>query len=417
MSVLLYSFGIGAYGTAIRLAAPFNRKAKLFVQGRNNLEHRITAAFETETRPRIWMHCSSLGEFEQGRPVLEALRERHPECAFVLTFFSPSGYEVRKNYKGADYVFYLPLDTRHNAQWFLDAVQPKIALFVKYDLWYHLLQELKACNVITILFSAIFQPGQRFFKPSGGIYRTMLQCFSRIFVQNKTSKELLENIGIQNCTVSGDTRFDRVVAAVAEQKALLQAEAFAANHFTLIAGSTWEDDEKLLHTVFEQLPDNFRLILAPHEVHEEHIQQIEKRFTGSCVRWSQWKDSSDARVLIVDSIGLLLYLYRYGRAAWIGGGFNKSGIHNMPEAAVYGIPCLCGPNYDRFLEAKELIAQGGAFSMQEATAIANQLKDWAENEEARRKAGSVAENYIRQRAGATGEIVNYLEAKNWSITP
>ena len=413
----LYRLGITVYFAAIRLAALVNEKARLFAAGRTGLLHRMQEAFTGDSRKRIWMHCASLGEFEQGRPVLEALHEQYPEYAIILTFFSPSGYEVRKDYEGADYVFYLPMDSNANARRFLDIVQPSLCIFVKYEFWYFFLANIAVRKIPVILLSAIFHKDQGFFKWYGGLQRRMLRCFTHIFVQDAASKALLSNIKINEVSISGDTRFDRVIKAAQRKEELPVLDAFAANHKILVAGSTWKEDEVFLQKVLRLLPDDWKLVLVPHEVNIEHLRQIEDLFAGNVIKWSQYppnvlhgmsnKGRITERVLLVDKVGFLLHIYRYGRITWIGGGFGKDGVHNVLEAAVYGQPCYYGPIYHQFIEAKELIEKGGAFtfsSPQEFVAAVQQM----EASHSYRQYADAAKGYVYAKGGATDIVLAYV---------
>ncbi len=411
MTALIYWLAIKLYAVAINIASVFNPKAKLFVKGRKGLLSNIKYALINERRPRIWMHCASLGEFEQGRPLLERLREKHPEYAFVLTFFSPSGYEVRKDFNGADYVFYLPLDSRNNAKKFLDVVQPRLCIFVKYDLWYFLLKQIDARNIPAILISSIFRKQQIFFKLYGGLNREMLYCFSKIFVQDSASLQLLQTININDAIVAGDTRFDRVVEAVKTLQPQSIAEQFSKGAKVLVAGSTWEEDEQFLQKVLPLLPADWKLIVVPHEVHEGHIAQVQRTFGAEAIKWSEWTEGNTARVLILDKIGFLLHLYQYARVVWIGGGFGK-GIHNTLEAAVYGVPVGFGPAFSKFREARELIEVGAAFSITDPSSLVNCISNWEKDSSSYEQAATAAEQYVRNNAGATNKIVSYLSEKN-----
>lgn len=413
MDAALYWLGIRAYALMVRIASLFNPKAKLFVAGRKGLLSQIKYALINERRPRIWMHCASLGEFEQGRPVLEELRRQYPEYAFVLTFFSPSGYEVRKNYEGADYIFYLPVDGAKNARLFLDAVQPKLCLFVKYDFWYYFLSTIAKRDINAVLISAIFRKEQGFFKWYGGLQRRMLFAFNHIFVQDTASEKLLQKIGYEEVSVSGDTRFDRVVAAAKVQTELPVATQFCAGKKIIVAGSTWPDDERFLQKALQEIPADWKLILVPHEVHESHIADLEKLWGDSAVKWSAWKnEDAQKRVLILDTVGLLLQLYRFGTIAWIGGGFGKAGVHNVLEAAVYGLPCFYGPVYQQFLEAKALVEAGGAIVAGQPEILVNHLQLWQKEPGLYNQAAEAAETYVAAQAGATPKILRYLAEKN-----
>jgi 3-deoxy-D-manno-octulosonic-acid transferase len=414
----IYRLAIAAYFAAIRIAALFSRKAWLFVTGRRGLIRKIRLAFEGDTRPRIWMHCASLGEFEQGRPVLESLHERHPEYAIVVTFFSASGYEVRRDYKGADHVFYLPMDSNDNAKEFLYIVQPRLCIFVKYEFWYFYLTQIAAGKIPVILLSAIFSKDQEFFKWYGGLQRKMLSCFSHIFVQDEASKLLLGTIHINQVSISGDTRFDRVIMAAQQTDELPVAQSFADGHKVIVAGSTWREDELFLHKVIALLPDKWKLMLVPHEVDNAHLDEIEKLFDGNIIKWSNCvatgipvKDSGK-KVLLVDKVGFLIQLYRYGNVAWIGGGFGKDGVHNVLEAAVYGIPCFYGPVFHQFIEAKELIEKGGAFTTGQPADFVALLQKLQDENEYARHAGA-ARAYVYSGGGATKQVMEFLETSKF----
>lgn len=408
MSVLLYRLVIGLYTLGIRVASLFKPKAKLFIEGRKGLLKKISDSLRGEERRRIWVHCASLGEFEQGRPVIETLRANHPEFAIVLTFFSPSGYEVRKDYDGADYIFYLPVDSPNNAQTFVDIVSPSICIFIKYELWYFYLSALRDNGVKTILISAKFNKDQGFFKWYGGLQREMLRCFTDIFVQDQASIHLLKSINITNAIIGGDTRFDRVVKAATQVLELPIAEAFCKGHKILVAGSTWGDDERLLHGALQSLPAGWRIILVPHEVHDAHIADIEKNYGNDVVKWSEWDGSNDKKVLLVDKVGFLLQLYRYGTAAWIGGGFGKAGVHNVLEAAVYGLPCFYGPVFHQFIEAVELVEEGGAEVINSEKELNNALVKLGDNNEYQKRA-SIARQYVLNRQGATAKVMARID--------
>jgi len=406
MSVGLYRLLISIYGLILRIASLFHPKARLFVAGRKGLITTIQHAMLQELRPRLWMHCASLGEFEQGRPVLEQLKAHYPHYAIVLTFFSPSGYEVRKDYTGADYVFYLPLDHPVDSVAFIDAVQPAMALFVKYEFWYYYLTTLAQRRVPTLLLSALFRKDQIFFTWYGGLSRRMLRCFSQVFVQDDASKQLLSSILVDNVMVSGDTRFDRVIAAAEAAKPVDKIADFCQGSKVLVAGSTWPRDEQLLLQALPYLPADMKIVLVPHEVHTAHIQQIMHVYKQNAVLYSAPTDPT-RKVLVVDSVGLLLRLYAHAHVAWIGGALDKDGVHNVPEAAVYGVPCAYGPIYHQFLEAQELIAAGGAVSLNSAEELVNWVKQMAVTE-VHAAAANAARAYVRSKAGATRLIMHYV---------
>lgn len=417
MSALIYWLAIRLYAIAVRIAALFKPKARLFVKGRKGLLSQIKYALVNERRPRIWMHCASLGEFEQGRPVLEKLRRQYPNYAFVLTFFSPSGYEVRKDYAGADYVFYLPLDSYYNARRFLASVQPKLVLFVKYELWYFFLSLTARRDIPLLLISAVFRKDQPFFKWYGRLHRRMLRCFTQIFVQDEASGMLLQKIGIENWAVGGDTRFDRVIEAVAKVQPLPTAASFSKNNKIIVAGSTWKEDELFLKEAIDRLPANWKLILVPHEVHKSHIEAIVSMFGDEAVLWSVNEDVHTKRVLVVDTVGLLSGLYQYADVAWIGGGFGKDGVHNVLEAAVYGKPVSHGPVYSQYIEARELLAANASFVPASAEAFVKQLLYWEKDAHSYEQSCAAAKEFVQSHAGATRKVLDYLEAKKLLSTP
>lgn len=414
----LYRLLLALYEWSIRLAMPFKPKARLFIEGRKGLLLRIKAAMAAESRPRIWMHCASLGEFEQGRNLMELLRLRYPGHALVLTFFSPSGYQVRKKYKGADYVFYLPLDKKEHAAQFVLDIQPELAIFVKYDLWYYYLSELHRRRIPCILISALFREQQSFFRFYGGLQRQMLRFFTHIFVQDEQSLRLLASIGITQASVTGDTRFDRVLYVKQKMANLSQMERLSDSCKLLIAGSTWAPDEALLASVLPDLPDDWKLVIVPHEVDEPRIEKVEKTFRNQTKRWSEWEEATlfPEKVLVVDTIGILLKLYRYATVAWIGGGLSPGGVHNVLEAAVYGIPCAFGPEYGDYLEARELVQSGGAASCANRKELTLFLTTMSANEEQYRFRAKAAADYVASKSGATERILDYLAAKNWLST-
>ncbi|MDI9319340.1 MAG: glycosyltransferase N-terminal domain-containing protein [Phycisphaerales bacterium] len=407
------------YALILRIAALFHPKAKLFIEGRRGLLLKIKAQMGNETRPRVWMHCASLGEFEQGRPLLESIRASYPQYAIVLTFFSPSGYQVRKSYKGADFVFYLPLDNASNAKHFIADIYPSLAIFVKYDLWYYYLRVLHQKQIPTLLIDAIFRPQQGFFRWYGAVQRQMLRFCSQLFIQDTPSVQLLSSVGIEHVMVSGDTRFDRVLAVAKASKPIERIEQLSQHYNLLIAGSTWAEDEQLMAQFLPHLPSNWKLILVPHEVDESRISSIEKLFSGKAKRWSEWREhqSLTEPVLVVDTIGLLLKMYRYGKIAWIGGGLGKGGVHNVLEAAVYGLPCAYGPVYHKYQEAVDLIACNAAVCCTTGNDLIRYFNELVHSEEKYQTSSEAAKHYVASKSGATQIILNYLVAKNWLKTP
>ena len=409
----LYDFLIRCYALFLHLAALFHPKARLWVSGRRNWRARYRAGWQKKGRV-LWIHAASLGEFEQGRPVLESFRMQFPAWQVVLTFYSPSGYEIRKNYPHADFIGYLPLDTRRNARDFLDLVQPDAALFVKYEFWANFLFELKQRNTPTLLISALFRPGQPFFRPYGVFWRRMLACFSHIFVQDEPSAALLRKTGFRNTTVAGDTRVDRVlkIAENAPQNGI--TEAFAAGRPLVIAGSTWEADERIIAAALEQLRD-VKMVIAPHEPSERQLSRLIQHLKRPCIRYSRYNTTpgdEQATVLLIDNIGLLNTLYRYGRVAYIGGGFGK-GIHNTLEPAAFGLPILFGPNFEKFEEARQFVARGGAFPVRNAAELAARMVQFGDPE-FYRKASAAVLTYLEENRGATERILQYMaEQKDW----
>jgi 3-deoxy-D-manno-octulosonic-acid transferase len=408
---LLYNIGLFLFVFGVKLAALFHRKARRFVAGRQNLFSRLNAV-ALSGAPVAWFHCASLGEFEQGCPVMEAYRAKYPQHKILLTFFSPSGYEVRRHYAGVDFVFYIPVDTPRNARRFVCLVKPVVAVFIKYEFWYNILRQLKKAQVPTYVVSAVFRPRQIFFRRCGAFFRRMLRTFRLLFVQDEDSVDLLKHIGLDNVIRVGDTRFDRVCAHVQHPADLPLVEAFAARRHTLVAGSTWSPDEEKLAGVWASLPADVQLIIAPHEVSEERIKAIERWFAGyHPVRYTKMQTAAEwqsARVLIMDTVGLLLSAYRYGQVAYIGGGFSATGIHNVLEAAAYGLPVVFGPNYRKYVEAHELIAAGGACSAADATALRDTLQLWLLHDESRSAAGRLASDYVKTHSGAADKIMTYL---------
>lgn len=411
MRQCLYTLALHAYAFMALLAAPFNRKARLLRVGQRQTPAVLRAGRRPD-KPCIWVHAASLGEFEQGRPVIDALRRRYPQYHILLTFFSPSGYEVRKNYDGAHTVCYLPFDTPRRVQRFLNLARPDVAIFIKYEFWLNYLVELHRRSIPVYLVSAIFRPEQFLFNRYAGWYRRhVLSSYSRLFVQDDASARLLAEYGAGNVSVCGDTRFDRVLEVQRRARPMPLMDAFThrGEQLVLVAGSTWPTDEEALIPCFNART-GLKLIIAPHEISPERLQHIEAALQRPSVRLSQASEQTvaDAHCLIVDSIGQLSALYRYGDIAYIGGGFGK-GIHNTLEAAVYGMPVIFGHNYRRFREAVGLVHTGGAFALagkNELNAVVDGLVD---NHALRRRAGCAVARYVQQHAGATDSILSRLQ--------
>jgi len=398
----LYNFSIFIYGLLIKLIALFNAKAKLFVNGRKRIFELIASKINENDNP-VWFHFASLGEFEQGRPVLEKIKSIRPKEKIIVTFFSPSGYEIRKNYALADGIFYLPLDTSNNAKKFIALAKPKMAIFTKYEFWPNHFRALNSNNIPLYIISGIFRPNQIFFKWHGGFYRNVLKCVNHFFVQNEESLRLLKSIGINNVDISGDTRFDRVYENAQQPKELSIIEKFCEGSNVLIAGSTWPDDEKLLVELAAKYPDG-KIVIAPHEIHEAHIDFITALFPNS-VKFSDLETQNANRqtqTLIINNIGMLSSLYQYGKIAYIGGGFGV-GIHNTLEAAAFGLPVIFGPNYDKFQEAKDLINIGAAKSISNAEELILAFEYFNQNEN-----GAIARAYVAEKKGATERILERI---------
>lgn len=410
----LYTLGINLYCGALKLAALRNPKARRLVEGQREVFERLEAAFAGNGGEWIWIHAASLGEFEQGRPLIERLRRERPDLKILLTFFSPSGYEVRRNYKGADVVSYLPLDRPSNVRRFLDIVKPSMAIFVKYEFWGNYLTELKRRATPTYIISSIFRRGQIFFRPYGGEFRQMLRCFTRIYVQDDASRLRLASIGVENVTVAGDTRFDRVTdirRSLVDMPVLDKFVSGAEN--VLVAGSTWPADEALLFPALGNL-SGVKAIIAPHEFDDARLETMRTQLApyGKVAMLSELEvnpqlDPAAFRFVIVDSFGRLSSIYRKGTLAYIGGGFG-TGIHNINEAAAYALPVIFGPSHNKFKEAADLIACGGGFSVDSADALNRILDTLTSDSAARAAAGNAAGAYIARSIGATDIIFNDL---------
>lgn len=412
---LIYSSGIVFYYLFLRLAGLFSSKARAWHYGRKELFDKLESVFlahyaSESPAPVVWFHCASLGEFEQGRPVIEAFRSKFPGYTILLTFFSPSGYSHRHQYDGADHIFYLPIDSMSNARRFVRITRPSFVVFVKYEFWFNYLNELFKNQIPVFTISATFRPDQHFFKWYGGWFRTHLRKINRIFVQDSESAELLQMIDVSNINISGDTRFDRVAAVKAKQQPFPLIDKFSCDKHVIVAGSTWPPDEDLILALSKKTSDKVKFIIAPHEITPHHLNELLKKLGDKAILYSQapGNDLCKKNFLIIDSIGMLSQLYRYASIAYIGGGFGV-GIHNTLEAAAYGAPVFFGPNYKRFREAREMIEAGAAFSIQDAaqfsTGVISLLSDEAQLKMVAAKAGL----YVAQRTGATTIIMNEIE--------
>ncbi len=409
----MYSLLIHFYAFVISLISPFHRKAKLMRKGQRQTYGILRSKIQSGEK-YIWFHAASLGEFEQGRPMMEKIKMQHPEFKILLTFFSPSGYEVRKNFAGADVVCYLPFDTPSRVNKFLDLAHPKAAVFIKYEFWGNYLSELKRRDIPVFIISAVFRREQFFFQWFGAPYRKMLFNFTHLFVQDEYSKKILAEYGITNVTVSGDTRFDRVLDIRLAAKDLPLIEVFTCSpegerQLTLVAGSSWPQDEAFLIPYFNEKLE-MKLIIAPHEIHESHLQAIEAELHRPAIRLSQVRKTNDLKdkdCIIVDSFGLLSSIYRYGQIAYVGGGFG-AGIHNTLEAAVYGVPVLFGPNFHKFKEAEGLQKAGGGFPVGNKDEFVKTMDKLLGSPEEWTEAGKAADDFVRTHVGATDRILSQI---------
>lgn len=410
---MIYSLVIHLYAFVVALIAPFHRKARLMRMGQWKTNAILRSKIDPNAR-YIWFHASSLGEFEQGRPLIENIKADHPGYKILLTFFSPSGYEVRKKYEGADVICYLPFDTPYRVKKFLNLANPAIAVFIKYEFWSNYLNELKAREIPVYIISAIFRPQQLFFKWYGRSYRQVLSCFTHLFVQDEQSRELLAAYGFTKVTVAGDTRFDRVLAVRRKAQVIDLVQQFAGSRdenqqTVLVAGSSWPQDEEILIHYFNTHPE-IKLIIAPHEIHKEHLLGISALLKRRSVRLSEatsGENVKDADCLIIDSFGLLSSIYRYGHIAYIGGGFG-AGIHNVLEAAVYEIPVVFGPKFQKFKEAKDLLRSGGAFVVSDQDSFDRCMNDLLSYPDLLSSSGKQAGEYVQENAGVTGRIMREL---------
>lgn len=404
---LIYNLGILIFTTLAYLVSPFNEKARLWISGRKGWNKTIAV----KVRPGdkyVWIHCASLGEFEQGRPLIEAIKKERPEFKIILTFFSPSGYEVRKNYQQADIVCYLPVDTHGNAKKFIDLVNPVFVIFVKYEFWNNYISALDKKGIPLYLVSGIFRPGQHFFRWYGSFFRKMLMKFDQFFVQDQQSLDLLKDIGITDVIVAGDTRFDRVKQIAGTSKQIPQLEQFRGNEKLFLAGSSWKPDEEIIAEYINRYPERMKWVFAPHEIDKPNIERLEKLFKVRTMRFSQFAgELSDARVLIIDNIGMLSSAYRYAYIAAIGGGFGK-GIHNVLEPACWSIPVMFGPNHKKFREALDLIKVNGARSYDSFGSFSDILDKWLMDDSFYLKSAKSAADYINKNAGATEKIMQKI---------
>ena len=407
--LFLYNLVISIAGFFLKIVALFSPKIKLFIDGRKNvfsiLEEKIKPTDKT-----IWFHSASLGEYEQGLPVIEKIKEKYPFHKIVVTFFSPSGYEVRKNNTVADVTVYLPLDTKKNAKRFLKLVHPEKAFFIKYEFWLNYLKELEISKTPTYLISGIFRDSQMFFKWYGGFYRKALKAFTYFFVQNESSKQKIEAIGFKNVIVSGDTRFDRVNAILERDNSLDYIEKFKNNKTTIVIGSSWPKDEALIAEYINQAPDDVKFIIAPHNIKAEQISNLKSQITKSSVLFSEKNnlDLSNYSVFIIDTIGLLTKIYSYGTIAYVGGGFGNPGIHNILEPATFGIPIIIGPNFANFAEAVELVKLKGCTVISNSDELKSSFDQLINDEIFLKEKGQICKSYIQDNTGATNSIMKIV---------
>ncbi|MCF0073675.1 3-deoxy-D-manno-octulosonic acid transferase [Dyadobacter sp. CY261] len=407
---IIYQVAIQVFAFLIRFIAPFNHKIKLGVDGRKGLLDRMRESLPglVAGRPVAWFHAASLGEFEQGRPVIESYRDAYPDHFILLTFFSPSGYEIRKNYNGVDFICYLPIDTPANAREFVRIVNPRIVFFIKYEFWFNYLRELRKNGSYILSFSSIFRSNQIFFKSYGGFFRKMLGYFDHLFVQNRTSIDLLEKANIGACSIAGDTRFDRVRAIASSARELPEIARFKGASQCMIAGSVWDADMQVLIPALNALTGKLKAIIAPHEIKAEEIAGWRTQLMGRSILYSEvaaGQSPDDFDYLIINNIGMLSSLYRYGNMAYIGGSFGV-GLHNILEAATFGLPILFGnKSYHRFQEAVGLMEKGGAFSVADTPQLLKIVESWVENPVEARSAGDISSEFVLSGTGATDLIM------------
>lgn len=407
--LFLYNLVVLLTGFFLKIVALFSPKIKLFVDGRKNVFTILEEKIKPEDKT-IWFHSASLGEYEQGLPVIEKIKEKYPSHRIIVTFFSPSGYEVRKNNNIADVTIYLPLDTKSNARQFLKLVHPELVFFIKYEFWLNYLKELKKLKTPTYLISGIFRDNQMFFKWYGSFYRKALETFTYFFVQNENSKTKIETIGFRNVIVSGDTRFDRVNTILDRDNSLDFIEAFKNNHPTIVIGSSWPKDEILLNEYINQAPASVKFIIAPHNIKTEQIENLKNAISKKTVLFSEKenKDLADYTVFIIDTIGLLTKIYSYGTIAYVGGGFGHPGIHNILEPATFGLPIVIGPHYSKFAEAVELVNLGGCITISNKEELKQIFDRLLSDENFLNEKGEICRFFIQNNKGATDTIINAI---------
>ena len=408
---IIYNLFVNLFGFAVSIASRFNPKAKLWLDGRKDWELKMKSVISAEDRV-IWIHCSSLGEFEQGRPVMEKLKSDYPHHKLAVSFFSPSGYEVRKDFNGADYMFYLPLDSIKNAKKLIQTLHPELLILVKYEYWYNLLNELNHAEIPVVVISAVIKEKELFFRSWASWFRKIISGIDQFFVQDKDSENLLNSIGIDHVTVSGDTRFDRVKEIYESHSKLEFVEKFKVNSNLIVAGSTWPEDEVILADYINQdLPEDWKVIFAPHNIDEKQIQNLMGKLNGKSVRYSEMTDEKlvESQFLILDTIGILTQVYAYSTISYVGGGFTKTGVHNTLEPAVFGVPLIFGPNYKSYMEAVHLVDRKAAVRFKDGFDFEEKMNELIQDSEARKERGKSAFDYIQQKPNSTQLIMNYVK--------
>lgn len=406
---LMYNFIVLLAAATVKILAFFSPKMKLFVEGRKNVFKTLNEKIKANDKT-IWFHAASLGEYEQGLPVMEQIRAKYPNHKIVLTFFSPSGYEIRKNNAVADVTVYLPLDTIFNAKKFVALTHPELVFFIKYEYWPNYLKVLKQADIKTYLISGIFREKQAFFKWYGGFYRNALKTFDFFFVQNESSKKLLQSIGHQNVKISGDTRFDRVVSILERDNSLDFIEAFKNNQTTIVIGSSWPKDENLLVTFINQCSNKVKFIIAPHNIKADQMGNLKAQLAKPTVLFSEkeGKSLSDYTVFIIDTIGILTKIYSYANIAYVGGGFGHPGVHNILEPATFGVPIVIGPNYSHFAEATALVNMEGCITIATQEQLNDAFDNLIMNADIRHEKGHICETFVQMNKGATAVILNHI---------
>ncbi|MBB6681608.1 3-deoxy-D-manno-octulosonic acid transferase [Aequorivita sp. 609] len=407
---IIYNLLIYLASFALRIVALFSKKIKLFVDGRKDVVHILGKNISTSDKT-IWFHCASLGEFEQGVPIMEEMKKAKPDHKIIVSFFSPSGYEIKKNTSLADVVVYLPMDTPLNAKRFIDAIHPSLSIFVKYEFWPNYLLQLKKKNIPTLLVSGVFRDNQIFFKPYGGFMRKALKSFNHFFLQEENSVKLLNSIGFKNTTLSGDTRFDRVSHQIEMNNTLKFAKEFKGDSLCIVCGSTWPEDEAVLLDYINSAPRNVKFIIAPHKIEQSKIEAFtEKLYKQKVILHSQKDDVNLAEysVLIIDCIGLLTKLYSYADIAYVGGAMGRTGLHNILEPATFGVPIIIGKNYNEFPEAIRLRNLAGLFSISNPLELSDVLTKLVSDANYRKKTGMISGHFVNSNTGATNKVLDYI---------